>query len=116
MSINPFPIRTRDVGHDNAAPAAGSSRSEARLAHIFAVCYVEQARARTRLESMHGAASRKAKWRHTPTTLALWQGICALKGSRDGMLEEAVRSGHLLMCWEGSSIVEFYDAQKAVPA
>lgn len=96
--------------------AAGSSRFEARIAHIHAICYVEQTRARTQLDTLRQTLLNLSKCGETPITNALWLGILALVESNAGLLRYAAKSGHLLMCWEGSSIVEFYDAQQAVPA
>lgn len=89
------------------------SRNVARTEHIFAICYVEQLRALVRLRTMRENQMRKTKWRETPTTDALWKGCCALEDNTYELLKKAKNmSGHLLLCWEGSSIVEFYDRKE----
>jgi phosphomevalonate kinase len=86
---------------------------DARTQHIFAICYVEQFRSLMQLRTMRENQQRKNAWRETPTTHALWMGCCALEDSTFDMLKKAKNmSGHLLFCWEGSSIVEFYDRKK----
>jgi hypothetical protein len=110
---------------DTAAPAANNhpqggnrigrkqSRGDARTEHIFAICYVEQLRALKRLQTMRANVLRKNKFRETPTADALWKGCCAIEDETREMLKKARDiGGHLLLCWEGSSIVEFYDRQE----
>jgi hypothetical protein len=97
------------------ATVGKQSLRDARTDHIFAICYVEQRRALTRLQTMRENMLRKNKFRDTPTTDAIWKGYCALEDSTYEMLKKAKNmSGHLLLCWEGSSIVEFYDRKEVV--
>jgi hypothetical protein len=87
-------------------------RQPPRTWHIHPILYVKNTRAMVRLDNLYIAQIRRSKYRNTPTSDALWAGMCALNEKADTMLALARDDGLLLMCWEGSSIVEFYDRKK----
>lgn len=90
-------------------PAAGSGKTQAqqRLAYTFAINAIQTDRALERIEAMGAAARRKAKYRATTTTGALWAAQFALEYELEKHLANAQSDGLLLTCWRGSEVEQF---------
>jgi hypothetical protein len=75
-----------------------------RSKHIYAIGAVEAAEAMNRLQALLNNAWKRTKWKDTPTTDALWRGICALGERYQADLTQAIERGQLLMCFPGSKV------------
>jgi hypothetical protein len=72
---------------------------------IHAVVYIETARNEAILRLHRTRATKKAKdYYGTPYTNALWNGIHLMQREMGRCLKCAIERGHLLYCWDGSTL------------
>ena len=85
------------------------SQRDAYGEHIYPILYLEALRDQKALGRVHTKHCRQAS-APAGEVNALWAGICALNQSAERHLSAAKADGKLLMCWEGSAVVDLAGA------
>lgn len=85
--------------------ATQKKRLDPRTEHIFPILYIEAIRDHDTLDK-HDSAYRALKRKNIKVSRALWAGVCALDTVALKYLRSALNDGKLLMCWEGSKVID----------
>ena len=80
------------------------SQRDAYGEHIYPILYLEALRDQKALGRVHTKHCRQAS-APAAEAIAIWAGVCALGQSAIHCLSAAKADGKLLMCWEGSAVV-----------
>ena len=81
-----------------------SIQIDARTDHIYAIHYLQDIENLDNIQALHERLIRRARPNRQEINGA-WAGLCALGAAAHGNLRAAKADGKLLMCWEGSSVV-----------
>jgi hypothetical protein len=89
---------------DTPAAGSGLSKNPARTDHIYPILYVQACKHLDILEKLHTKHCQR-KRANSAEIAAIWMGTNALESESRKLLYEAQRDGKLLMCWDGSTVV-----------
>jgi hypothetical protein len=77
---------------------------DARTEHVYPIHYLQDIKNLNNLQALHERLYRRARPNRNDIDGA-WAGLCALGAAAHNNLRAAKADGKLLMCWEGSDVV-----------
>lgn len=93
-----------------ATPGAASTtpkprtQLDARTEHVFPIHYLQDIEDLDNLQALYERLLRRVR-QNSKDIDGVWAGLCALGASAHTNLRAAKADGKLLMCWEGSAVV-----------